>query len=156
MRQLGCHFGDLELIIEIPHLFPPPRRNIGNNAKPIFEEVNIPLVLKQFKIDCSGLNDTIRPDQTMVIAISQELAMASNSTPVFTPYIPIDYPKKPRLPSIVGHENALSTSRDKLKSLKSIQSLSIHQYALYRLRFAMSASLCNAFDISGGRYRANQ
>ena len=150
MRQSGYHFGDLKLIIEIFDLFPPPRRNIGNNAKPLFEEVNIPLVLKQFTIDCSGLSDPIRPDQTMVNVISQELALASNSTPVFTPYIFIDYSKKPWLPSIVEHENALLTFRNKMKSYKSIQPLSTQQYTLYRLRFVMSAALCNAFDLFGG------
>ena len=77
-------------------------------------------------------------------------ANASCRNPVFVPYIHIDYSKKPCAPSIVENGNALNSFKNKMKQFKSPKPLSIQRYVLYRWRFLMAASLCNAFGRFGG------
>ena len=134
-------------------MLPPPTHRSGcweTTAKSRSGEIYIPISLKNFLINCCELADPIRPDQTIVSVISQELETPANSSPVFAPYIKIDYAKRPWFPAIVYRETSLNTFRAKMKSPKSIQPLSIHRYVLYRLRFVMAAWICSAFDGFGG------
>ena len=70
--------------------------------------------------------------------------------PVFAPYIHIDYSKRHCAHGVVKRENAMATFRNKSDEFKSAESLSIHQYVLYRRRFAMDSTFRSAFDRYGG------
>ena len=150
MRKSGYQFDDLKFTIDIFELFPPPRRNTGTNQRTLFEDVRIPLSLRNSHIHFSLVSDPIRPDRSTTNAISQEMANAANSNPVSIPYVHVDYFKRPWIQSIIEHENASNSFKIKMKQYKSLHPLSIQQYVLYRLRFIMATALCKAFDNFGG------
>ena len=141
-------FTEMKLVREIFATLPPVKKG-GNIASVEFNEIHLPIRLKNFHVDLSRATGTLRPVQEMVNAISEEIARGESNPQPFHPYIIPNYHERPWSPRITAHITAFNSWKTKAKGAKKY-AISLQMWLRHHMRFIMSAGLCSLWAPFGG------
>ena len=88
-------FPEMQLLMQLFSHFAPVAKPRTNLKDPPFEEVVLPVKLKDYTADLSSLGGYLKPNQLMANYVSKELAKGRIQIPSYTPYIdfPFEYLK---------------------------------------------------------------
>ena len=152
VRKKGHTFEEMGILVDISEPSQSPHQTRLGAMATAFGEIGIPKMVTLWEIDCDPIPDPLRPDQSMVSAISQEIALAAGPNPSFTPYVRFDYIKQSWAPSILEHESATVSFKSKMGQYRPSQPTGAQKYRLYRLRPIFPASICEDVALFlGGR-----
>ena len=129
----------------------PVSKSKANANDPLFEELVIPERLRNFRDDLSPMGAFFKPDQLMANYVSRELARGKCQTPPYTPYIAAGISTAPW--PVPSDEHTASTAKwtnNKQAPKPGARPPPFHAWALYRLRFFITADLCAAWPPFGG------
>ena len=91
LRDLGRKaFPEMQLLMQLFSHFSPVLKQRTILKDPHFEEVVLPVRLKEYMVDLISLGGYLKPNQLMANYVSKELAKGRVQIPSYTPYI--DFP----------------------------------------------------------------
>ena len=136
----------MQLIAQLMAHFAPQIMKSRADAKdPLFGELVIPERLRNFPDDLSPMSDFLKPNQLMANCVSRELARGKCQTPSYTPYIAADVSAAPWPVPSAEHTDAMAKwTSDNQASKPGAQPLPFHTWAMYCMRFIITADLCAA------------
>ena len=133
------------------HFTPHIMKSRANANDPMCGELVIPERLRNFAADLSPMGASLKPNQLATNYVSRELGRAKCQTPSYTPYIVADFSAPPWPVPSADRATAMAKWNSNNQAPKpGARPRSFHTWAMYRLRFIITADLCDAWLPFGG------